>query len=55
MGEARWILLGLGTRWCTGFDHTELKSFLMTDLNFSQHNSQVPGEESPPALVVVFL
>lgn len=41
MGKANWIFLGLGTHWCRGFDRTEFKSFLMTGLNFSQHNSQV--------------
>lgn len=55
MGKASWIFLGLRTHWCPGFDHTELKSFLMTGLNFSQHNSQVPGEESFPAQMVLFL
>lgn len=54
MGKARWILLGQGTHWHTGFDHTELNSFLMTGLSFSQHKSQVPGEESPPAPVMLF-
>lgn len=55
MGKASWIFLGLGTHWCTGFDHTKFISFLVTGLNFSQRNSQVPGEGSPPAQVVLFL